>query len=163
MTEFDPERFETELRTLRPAKPSQSMLEQIRMRVQALPKTATGRIRPVSQILRWAWSLRWLFPAAAVGAIAITLVSHHATRSLQPAANPPVSLVQPALKADKVEIDRQMVADFDAVTELPSGQPVRFRCEQWMDKVRLRDSRAGLVIERTTPRVEIVPIRFETY
>jgi hypothetical protein len=163
MTEFDPEQFETELQTFRPAKPSQEVLGQIRMRVQTLPKTVSRPTRPVSQALRWAWALRWLVPAAAVGAIALTLSSHHATRSLQPSANPPVSLALPALKADKVEIDRQMVADFDAVTELPSGQPVRFRCEQWMDKVQLRDSRAGLVIERTTPRVEIIPIRFETY
>jgi hypothetical protein len=67
------------------------------------------------------------------------------------------------LKADKVEIDRQLVADFDAITDLPGAQPMRFRCEQWVDKVRLRDTAAGLVIERTTPRVKIVPVRFDTY
>jgi hypothetical protein len=163
MTEFDPEQFETELHTLRPSKPPEQVLERIRTRVQALPKTASLLTRPGSQTLRWAWAVRWLVPAAAVGVLALTLLSHHTTRQLQPAPNPALTLVKPALRADKVEIDRQMVADFDAVTELPSGQPVRFRCEQWMDKVRLRDSRAGLVIERTTPRVEIIPIRFETY
>ena len=68
----------------------------------------------------------------------------------------------PLLKADKVEIDRQLVADFDAVGKLPSGEPVRFRCQQWMEKVWLRDTAKGVVIEQTTPRLEIVPIRFET-
>ena len=76
---------------------------------------------------------------------------------------PIASADRPLLKADKVEIDRQLVADFDAIARLPSGEPVRFRCQQWMDKVWLRDSAAGLVIERTTPRLEIVPVRFETY
>ena len=82
----------------------------------------------------------------------------------KPAATQPLaSSARPLLKADKVEIDRQLVAGFDAIARLPSGEPIRFRCQQWMDKVRLRDSGAGLVIERTTPRLEIVPVRFETY
>ena len=56
-----------------------------------------------------------------------------------------------------------MVALFDAVAQLPNGQPVRFRCREWADEVVLRDPARGIVIERRTPRLEVVPIRFETY
>ena len=67
------------------------------------------------------------------------------------------------LKADKLEIDRHLIARFDAIGHLPNGQPVRFRCAQWLDNVSVRDSATGLLIERTAPRLEIVPIGFEAY
>jgi hypothetical protein len=71
--------------------------------------------------------------------------------------------VSSPIKADQLELNRQLVANYDAVGSLPSGEPIRFHCAQWIDKVSLRDSSAGLVIERTTPRLEITPIGFETY
>jgi hypothetical protein len=67
------------------------------------------------------------------------------------------------VKADKVEFGQDLVATFDAVARLPSGQPVRFRCRQWSDQMVMRDSSKGLVIEERTPRLEVVPVRFETY
>jgi hypothetical protein len=70
---------------------------------------------------------------------------------------------RPALKADDVEFDQQLVAAFDAVARLPGGQPVRFRCREWADAVVLRDSARGIVIEQRTPRLEVVPVSFETY
>jgi hypothetical protein len=71
--------------------------------------------------------------------------------------------VPPPLKADSVQIDEQLVGAFDAVGRLPSGEPVRFHCREWMDNVVLRDKTRGVVIEQRTPRVEVVPVRFETY
>ncbi len=68
-----------------------------------------------------------------------------------------------ALKADDVRIDRQLVSTFDTVAPLPSGEPVRFRCEEWMDEVVLRDSRRGIEVVRRVPRIEMVPVRFEIY
>jgi hypothetical protein len=62
-----------------------------------------------------------------------------------------------------VEIDRQLLAQFEAVGRLPDGRPVRFRCSQWMDDLLVRDSADGLILKRTAPRLEIVPIGFETY
>jgi hypothetical protein len=71
--------------------------------------------------------------------------------------------VTPPLKADSVQIDEQLVGAFDAVGRLPNGEPVRFHCREWMDNVVLRDKTRGVVIEQRTPRVEVVPVRFETY
>jgi hypothetical protein len=49
------------------------------------------------------------------------------------------------------------------VAHLPNGEPVRFLCREWRDEVILRDPARGIVIERQTPRLEVVPVRFETY
>lgn len=101
---------------------------------------------------------RWLAPALAVGVILGVFVWR---------AHTPVgrgSLISAApMKADHVQIDQQLVSTFDTVAALPSGEPVRFRCRQWMDEVVLQDSRRGLEVARRVPRVEVVPVRFETY
>jgi len=168
MIEFDPEQFEAELRTLKPAKPSSNSLRQLQSRLTDGGNASVDAERSIHKNFAWLSLLRWLAPAAAAAGIAALLFPHfhHVPTKLADASPEPVSssaAPQAVLKADQVEIDRRLVADFDAVTELPGGQPVRFRCEQWLDKVRLRDRAAGLVIERTTPRVEIVPVRFDTY
>lgn len=67
------------------------------------------------------------------------------------------------LKADSVQIDRQLVASFDAVARLPGGEPIRFRCREWVDEVVLQDKARGLVVEQRAPRLEVIPVRFETY
>jgi len=67
------------------------------------------------------------------------------------------------IKADRVEVDQELLATFDAVTQLPGGEPIRFRCREWKDQVTLHDSARGVVIERREPRLEIIPVRFETY
>jgi hypothetical protein len=68
-----------------------------------------------------------------------------------------------ALKADDVQIDRRLVASFDAVARLPDGAPLRVRCREWTDKVMVVDSASGVVIEQTEPRLEVVPVNFEIY
>jgi hypothetical protein len=67
------------------------------------------------------------------------------------------------LKADDVQVREQLVSSFDAVAKLPTGEPVRFRCQKWVDQVVLRDKKRGVVIEQRTPRLEVVPVGFETY
>jgi hypothetical protein len=163
MIEFDPDQFETELQGLRPAKPSRKILDGIFAELEA--HSRGDRVPPPrSSVWRWWRLLRWLVPTAAAAAALAFLIAEHGNMPQKPAATQPLaSSARPLLKADKVEIDRQLVAGFDAIARLPGGEPIRFRCQQWMDKVRLRDSGAGLVIERTTPRLEIVPVRFETY
>jgi hypothetical protein len=66
-------------------------------------------------------------------------------------------------EADEIEIGRTLVATFDAVAELPSGEPVRFRCQQWADTTMFRDRARGIAVEQSTPRLEIVPISLDTY
>lgn len=164
MSEFDPEQFEKELQTLRPAKPSPQNLAQIRAQLRARSAPASQPVRSATFQFRWNLAWRWLVPASALAAIAgLVLFAQSAARRAETQPQPTAASQQPMLKADKVEIDRRLVADFDTITETPGGQPMRFRCEQWLDRVRLRDSAAGLTIERTTPRIEIVPVRFDTY
>jgi hypothetical protein len=65
--------------------------------------------------------------------------------------------------ADAVQLSQELVSDFEAVGELPSGVPVRFHCREWMDTAVFHDSRRGLVIEQNIPRLEVIPLGFETY
>jgi hypothetical protein len=78
-------------------------------------------------------------------------------------APPRTARVEPTLKADEVVIDRKLLASFDTVANLPDGEPVRFRCREWVDAVTLRDSGRGVEVEQRTPRLEVVPVSFETY
>jgi hypothetical protein len=128
-------------------------------RAANLPQPSTLNPQPL-----WWLVLRWIAPAAAVAAlIAAVLVWWPPSAGLRSQAQPPVASSQAAPKAEAIEIDQQLVALFDAVAELPGGQPVRFRCREWTDDVVVRDPARGLVIERRTPRLEVVPVRFETY
>lgn len=163
MIDFGPNQFEAELRTLRPAKPDRGTLEKISASL-GTELRADLEQRPTERHRRSAWNvLRWLVPATAMVACILVLLVHRGARSEKPPGPRFVSAAGHALKADKVEIDCQLMTNFDAVAHLPSGEPVRFRCEEWMDRVRVRDSAAGLVLERTTPRLEILPVRFEIY
>jgi hypothetical protein len=164
MTEFDPERFEADLHTLRPANPPQKALN--RLRVELSARSARDPLPPATQKSGWYWLslLRWLTPATVAVALAVVLrVQHGSPPQIQPQVHPLAASTRPSLKADEVEIDRQLIANFDAVARLPNGEPMRFRCQQWIDKVALRDLANGLVIERTTPRLEMVPVNFEIY
>jgi hypothetical protein len=156
MNERDHELFEAELHRLVPA---------------PLPPVLRARLaasvpRPSPLALRPSWSLlfRWLAPAAVAAAlVAALLVCWPQTRDGGPQAKPVTASPKAAPKADEIEIDRQLVALFDAVAQLPGGQPVRFRCREWADEVVFRDPARGLVIEHRTPRLEVVPVSFEIY
>jgi hypothetical protein len=67
------------------------------------------------------------------------------------------------LRADNISVEQELVSSFDAIAELPGGEPVRFEFQEWMDHVVVRDTARGLLIQKRVPRVEIIPIRFETY
>ncbi len=164
MNDHKQELFEAELRRMAPARPPTDFMARLvaagppdKIRHQAQPPVVSG--------LR-AWSLlrlRWLVPAAAVVIVAalgvwqVGLWPARLSWQTRPAS------AAPALKADAVRIDRELISAFDAVARLPSGEPVRFRCSQWMDQVVLSNKERGIVIEQRTPRVEVVPVRFETY
>jgi hypothetical protein len=107
--------------------------------------------------------LRWLAPVTAATAMLIGLSIWHSTHSPgKPRIQSATAPVRPA-KTDDVEIDRHLVAAYDAVAQLPGGEPVRFHCREWADNVVLRDPVRGVVIEQRMPRMEIVPVRIETY
>jgi len=156
MNERDDQLFEAELQKLVPAQPPARLMARL---TAALPQPSTLTPQP-----SWWLLFRWLAPAAAAAACVAALLFWWAKTPLGAPHDKPVTVARKAApKADAVEIDRQLVALFDAVAELPNGQPVRFRCREWADRVVLRDPARGLVIERNAPRLEVVPVSFETY
>jgi len=175
MNHEDLARFEAELQSTAPAAPPAAFLQRLtsevptlvaERRMQAAPAAqpeapATPAVVPAAEADPWPFGLRFvlrlLVPAAALLAIGTIL-----WRANLPAGRPSQTASAP-VRADDVQIDQQLVSTFDTVATLPNGEPVRFRCREWMDEVVLRDSRLGVEVARRVPRVEVVPVRFETY
>lgn len=169
------ERLEARLRSVRPARLPADFLQRLKTETPALVAERRAQTAPAAQPGKTAapepvhapasapWSswvslaARWLVPATAV-----LIVGAVIWRATLPLPRAPEAAGEP-VKADDVQIDQQLVSTFDAVAQLPSGEPVRFRCREWMDEVVLRDSRRGVEVARRVPRVEVVPVRFETY
>ena len=157
MSDFDPESLEQELSKLRPGKPPPDFIQRISAGVPCAPRP---RRRLFSS---WWGGLGW---ATAAAAIVIVLGLVHQAPRRTPARDQAQLAQKPAgesLKADNVEINQQLIGSFDAVAQLSDGQPVRLRCREWRDAVVLRDSARGVIIERQGPRLEVIPVRFETY
>lgn len=178
INENETERFEAQLRCVRPAQPPADFIQRLKSEVPALvaerraqtaPTASPAQVeaRTTPELVRgsepavWpAWlalALRWLIPAAAMLVFGVII-----WRANLP-TGPMPEIARTPVKADDVRIDQQLVSTFDAVALLPSGEPVRFRCREWMDEVVLRDSRRGIEVARRVPRVEVIPVRFETY
>ena len=163
MTEHESENFERQLRRTRPARLPASFAARL---LAAEPKPSAGvesapPAPSTADYLRTLRrSLRWLIPATAM-AVAVML----AWQGSQPSAHRSMgSGAAPAtMKADDVKLDQRLVSSFDAVARLPGGEPVRFRCENWMDQVVLSDKSRGLVVENRKPRIEVVAMGYETY
>jgi hypothetical protein len=161
MSEQDNEGVEAELRRLHPAR----LPAALRGRLDQAGADALRQPVPArDQTAGWQWwwlRLRWLAPAAAVG-LAMMLVVTRIHREPSRTAHSPAS-VAPALHANEVVIDRTLLTAFEAQATLPDGEPLRLRCRQWIESVTLRDSARGIEVEQRVPRLEVVPIRFETY
>ena len=164
MNEREQELFEAELCRLKPNRPPEEFMTRLAAAQPLSREEPRSRGRPAPA---WAWwrILRRLAPAGAVAATMAVLLVWQPLKPGTKSPGRPVTTVtpRPALNADDVEIARQLVGGFDAVARMPDGEPVRFRCHEWMDNVILRDSTQGVVVEQRTPRLEIVPVRFETY
>lgn len=157
------EQFEAELQRLRPAKAPEELLASVSRPPQVGLPQPTSKPRRGPGLGTWWRRLQWLAPAAAAIILAAVLIARLQTRDHPNAGRLYRAAPKPVIKADQVEFDRQLLAAFDAVARLPGGEPVRFRCRQWMDEVVLRDTATGVIIEQQTPRLEVVPIKFETY
>ncbi len=158
MNEHEQDPLELELRRLRPAAPPPDLAQRL---VAARPCRRAPARRAGEAALSWPALLRWLIPATAV-VVALTIWQG---TFLRPTGSKNGSNPQTvsAVRADDVEIGQELVSSFDTVARLPSGEPVRFRCMEWLDEVVVRDKDRGLTIEQRSPRVEVVPVRFETY
>ncbi len=163
MNEFETEQIETELKQLKPAPPPENFIA--RCTEVLSPNIHYRRMGPVGAPARVTplRLFRWLAPITAAAALTVLFfIKHFNTFTKVPPPTNPRQAGQP-MKADNVEIVQQLVATFDAVAHLPSGEPVRFRCSEWFDDVVLRDSSQGISIQHRVPRLEVEPVRFETY
>jgi hypothetical protein len=159
-TEID--EFEAELGRLSPARPPEALMA--RLAAIGPDRPTPPRVRTFQQprfTPRWRWLGLWA-PVTAAAVLVVWMGARWSgsRRPSQPA--PAIPPARPVLEADGIEFGQQLVAAYDAVAELPGGEPVRFRCREWMDEVVLRDSTRGLVLEERRPRFEAVPVRFET-
>jgi len=172
VTGHEQNRFEAELREFKAAR----LPEDFRSRLlAAAPPSKASPVRrrrpwPAPVALGWQRVLRFFLPATA--AAVLTVIVLHQT--FQQRSSPPVpsaSLSQDAAhssaaappKPDDVQIAKELVSSVDMLATLPTGEPVRFQYQRWVDKVTLTDKSRGLVVEERSPRVEVVPVRFETY
>ena len=104
------------------------------------------RPRRVAQPDAWWRLLRWLVPAAAAAVVVVAiLVWRFGGPGSEPSGQPVTASASAALRPDDVQINRRLVAVFDAVARMPGGALVRFRCREWADEVVLRDlARVGI-------------------
>ena len=165
MTDREQQEFEAALRRTRPVK----LPEELRSRLLAAAPPKKARSAPpwpALAILGWLRVLRLAVPAAAVVLIAAVVVWRNAFPSKPgPTGSKSRSgmTVAAPLKADEVKIEHDLVSSFDTLARLPGGEPVRFRCNQWLDEVTFSNKAQGLVLQERTPRLEIVTVGFETY
>ena len=154
MNEREHELMEAELQRLKPAKPPMELMERLLAAAPATPVPRPQSRARETRISEWwlPW-LRWLAPISAVGLVAFVSI-----RQIPWAVNH-----SGGINADDVQINHKLVSSYDAVGELPGGEPVRFRVREWSDSTVLHDSARGLVMEQNTPRLEVVPVAFETY
>ena len=161
MNEQEQERYEAELRRTPPARlPEHFMARLLAAKPGAEPAWRTP-LRPAPARPGWQVLWRWLAPAMAV-AVAGLLVGRAHFNPASSAGKKPLAASY-GLKADGVQVDQELVSSFDVVARLPGGEPVRFRCRKWRDQWVVTDKDRGVEIEQSNPRVEVVPVRFETY
>ena len=151
--------LEQELRHQRPAAPPPELMGRLKAAQPARPPPRE-QVRPRPSF--WPLVVRWLVPATALVVVGMVV-----WRVGLPVAPPPggklIAESAPAVAADDIELGWELIRSFDTVARLPSGEPVRFRCSEWMDEMIVRDKDRNVVIEQRTPRVEVIPVRFETY
>lgn len=159
MNRQDEAQFEEQLRRLRPAALPTPLQRRLEAALPAAPHQPPHRRADVFTSA-WRW-LQWLVPTAAAAAMLVIVLArgHREAGRAAGSAGDETS----ALEATEVVIDRELVQTFDAVATLPGGEPVRLRCRQWMEAFTLRNPAGGWEVEQRRPRLEIIPVRFETY
>jgi hypothetical protein len=161
VNEQEQERYEAELRRAQPARLPENFMARLRAAKPASEPARRARFKQQGEGPGWWRMWRWLAPAMAVG-VAVLLVGQGRRSAGRGAGKMPADAAY-GLKADGVQVDQELVSSFDVVAKLPSGEPVRFRCRKWRDQWSVTDTNRGVEIVQNSPRVEVVPVRFETY
>lgn len=163
MNEHEHELFEAELRRIQPARLPDDFAERLAATQPGATPRRSEQDARASQPAHWRTLIRWFVPTAASAAALVALAFWLKAPERRTSTPPSTATVPPTLRADDVEIDRQLIGTFEAVATLPSGEPIRIRCREWMDEVVLRDTARGVAIKQRTPRFEVVPVSFETF
>jgi len=130
--------------------------------ITAAPIAFGAALRSICSLALTRWHLwRWLGPAVVVGVAGWLVVRVNFKPGNSAEKKPSVPVF--GMKADDVHVDEELVSSYDVVAKLPGGEPVRFRCRQWRDQWSVTDTNRGVEIVQNNPRVEVVPVRFETY
>lgn len=163
MMQEEHEQLEALLRQMPPAAPPLELIERLRAATAEAPPVKRRATSRSYRTFRWADMFAgWRGFAVAVPAAAVILLALLAL-SLTTVPDKVKASDTSGIKANAVQVDHSLVASFDTVAQLPGGEPVRFRCREWQDDVVIHDDAHGVVISKSTPRVEVVPVRFETY
>jgi len=155
------DKLEAGFRRISPGAVPAELMDRLRA-VEAEIRPARPQVRPAppwAHLLALWRGLRVAVPAAAV--VLLAWCAWHPAGAPGPARlSPPGSS---GIKASTVQVGHSLVASFDTVAQVPGGDPVRFRCRAWQDDVVIHDGAHGVEVSQSTPRLEIVPVRFETY
>jgi len=161
VNEQELEKYEAELRRTPPAPLPEHLMARL---LAARPGAELARrtpFQPAAGSPLWPGVLRWLAPA--MGLAAVVLLVGRAVLTPPGRVDKQTPAAAPGLKADGVQVDQELLSSFEVVARLPGGQPVRFRCRKWRDQLLVTDRNNGVEIEQSNPRIEVVPVRFETY
>ena len=160
MNEQEQNRYEAELRRRQPAPLPEHFLARLRAAKPGTELARSARFQSEARGSAWRWLLRWLAPAMAVAVAGLLAVREDFNPGSSAEKKTPT--VSYGLKADDVQVDQVLESSFDVVAKLPGGEPVRFRCRKWRDQWSVTDTNRGVEIVQDSPRVEVVPVRFET-
>ena len=163
MMQEEHEQLETLLRQIPPATPPPDLMERLRVATAETPPVKRRAAGQIHRTFHWTGLFAgWRGLAVAVPASAMIVLAWLGLR-LATVPDEARAAAVSGIKANAVQVDHSLVASFDTVAQLPGGVPVRFRCREWQDDVVIHDDTHGVVISKSTPRVEVMPVRFETY
>lgn len=161
MMQEEQDRLETAWRQIRPAAAPPELLARLRAARPVQPAVVPTPTHAPStwQQLRTAW--RALTVAAPTAAVLLLIWFAWA----------PGLTIKPLLPGaitgnsapDNVQEGHSLVATFDTIARVPGGAPVRLRYREWQDNIVIHDRAHGMEITQSTPRIEVIPVRFETY
>ena len=171
MNSSQPNRIESELRKLRPARSPETFVNNLEqtLRQGSAESSAgeVGRIRNArateAVVVNGSWRNWWKWLAAALGVAAIIVVV--LVQSPRP-DKAPFAMAENSARpvVDEVEVEQWLAAAFEGVAELPGGgPPIRFRCYRWEEDLVLRNTVGGIEVAQQGLRLELIPVGFDVY